>query len=135
MTYLVDANVLSEATKPAPDSKAIEWLRRNERELVVDPIILGEIRFGIHLLPAGRRRRRLEAWFDAGVARIACVPWDAQTGLRWAELLARLRRSGQALPIKDSLIAATALVRGFVVVTRNTRDFKKAGVKVLNPFA
>jgi hypothetical protein len=135
VTYLVDANVLSEATKPAPDSQALEWLRRNERELVVDPIILGEIRFGIHLLPAGRRRRRLETWFDAGVARIACVSWDAQTGLRWAELLARLRRSGQALPIKDSLIAATALVHGFIVVTRNTRDFKKAGVKVLDPFA
>lgn len=135
MTYLVDANVLSEATKHAPDSQALEWLRRNERELVVDPIILGEIRFGIHLLPAGRRRRRLETWFDAGVAHIACVPWDAQTGLRWAELLARLRRSGQALPIKDSLIAATALVHGFIVVTRKTRDFKKAGVKVLDPFA
>ena len=135
MTYLVDANVLSEATKPAPNSRALEWLRRNERELVVDPIILGEIRFGIHLLPAGKRRRRLETWFDAGVARLVCVPWDAQTGLRWAELLARLRRSGEALPIKDSLIAATALVHGFTVVTRNTRDFKKAGVKVLDPFA
>lgn len=135
MTYLVDANVLSEATKPVPDSKAIEWLRRNERELVVDPIILGEIRFGIHLLPAGRRRRILETWFDGGVARIICVPWDARTGLRWAELLAQLRRSGRALPIKDSLIAATALVHGFIVVTRNTRDFKKAGVKVLDPFA
>ncbi len=135
MTYLVDANVLSEATKPVPDSKAIEWLRRNERELVVDPIILGEIRFGIHLLPAGKRRRGLETWFDGGVARIICVPWDARTGLRWAELLAQLRRSGRALPIKDSLIAATALVHGFIVVTRNTRDFKKAGVKVLDPFA
>ena len=135
MTYLVDANVLSEATKPAPDSTAIDWLRRNERELVVDPIILGEIRFGIHLLPAGKRRRRLESWFDAGVAGIICVPWDARTGLRWAELLAQLRRSGRALPIKDSLIAATALVHGFIVVTRNTRDFKKTGVKVLDPFA
>jgi toxin FitB len=134
VTYLVDANVLSEATKPIPDSKAIEWLRRNERELVVDPIILGEIRFGIHLLPAGKRRRRLETWSDAGVARIVCIPWDARTGLRWAELLAQLRRSGRALPIKDSLIAATALVHGFIVVTRNTRDFKKVGVKVLDPF-
>ncbi len=134
MTYLVDANVLSEATKPAPNSKAIEWLRRNEREMAVDPVILGEIRFGIHLLPAGKRRRRLESWFDEGVARIVCVPWDALTGLRWAKLLADLRRSGQSLPIKDSLIAATALVHGFVVVTRNTNDFKKTGVKVLNPF-
>ncbi|MEO5763786.1 MAG: PIN domain-containing protein [Casimicrobiaceae bacterium] len=103
--------------------------------MVVDPIVLGEIRFGIHLLPAGRRRRSLETWFDAGVARITCVPWDAQTGLRWAELLSQLRRSGRALPIKDSLIAATALVHGFIVATRNTRDFKKAGVRVVDPFA
>ena len=135
MTYLVDANVLSEATKPAPDPKAVEWLRRNERELAIDPVILGEIRFGIHLLPAGKRRRRLESWFDEGVARIVCVPWDAPIGLRWAKLLAELRRSGQSLPIKDSLIAATALAHGFIVVTRNTRDFSKAGVKVLDPFA
>ena len=135
MTYLVDANVLSEATKPDPDAKALEWLRRNERELAVDPIILGEIRFGIHLLPAGTRRRRLEAWFESGVARLVCVPWDAKTGLRWAELLAQLRKSGQAMPIKDSLIAATALVHGFTVATRNTRDFRKARVTVLDPFA
>ena len=50
--YLVDANVLSEPTRLAPDIKVLGWLRRNERELAVDPIILGEIRFGIHLLPA-----------------------------------------------------------------------------------
>ena len=107
----------------------------NERELAVDPITLGEIRFGIHVLPAGKRRRRLEIWFDEGVARIACVPLDASTGLRWAKLLAELRRSGQSLPIKDSLIAATAIAHGFIVVTRNTRDFRKTGVKVIDPFA
>jgi hypothetical protein len=135
VTFLVDANVLSEATRPSPDPRAIEWLRRNERELAVDPVILGEIRFGIELLPAGARRRRLEAWFEQGVARIVCVPWDARTGLRWAGLLVALRRSGRALPIKDSLIAATALVHGFTVATRNLRDFRKTGVKVVDPFA
>ena len=135
MTYLVDANVLSEATKPAPEPRALAWLRRNERNLAIDPIVLGEIRFGIHLLPAGRRRRRLETWFDEGVAKIVCVPWDAATGLRWAKLLAELRRSGHSLPIKDSLIAATALVHDFTVATRNTRDFATAGVRVLDPFA
>lgn len=135
MTYLVDANVLGEATKPAPEPRALAWLRRNERDLAIDPIVLGEIRFGIHLLPAGRRRRRLETWFDEGVAKIVCVPWDAATGLRWAKLLAELRRSGHSLPIKDSLIAATALVHDFTVATRSTRDFATAGVRVLDPFA
>ena len=135
MTYLVDANVLSEPTKPAPDPKAVEWLRNHERDIAVDPIILGEIRFGIHLLPVGARRRRLEKWFDDGVSRITCITWDGATGLRWARLLAELRKSGQSLPIKDSLIATTALVHGFTVVTRNTRDFKKTGVKLLDPFS
>ena len=134
MTYLVDANVLSEATKPAPHARVVEWLRRNEREIAVDPIILGEIRFGIHLLPGGRRRQRLERWFNDGVAKIVCLPWEAATGLRWAKLLADLRKSGQSLSIKDSLIAATALVHGLTVVTRNARDFTKTGVRVVDPF-
>ncbi|MSR65532.1 MAG: type II toxin-antitoxin system VapC family toxin [Verrucomicrobiae bacterium] len=103
--------------------------------LRLTPIILGEIRFGIYRLPAGKRRQQLDRWFREGVARIACVPWDAACGLRWAQLLADLRRQGQAMPIKDSLIAATVLVHGLTVVTRNEADFKKAGVKVVNPFA
>jgi toxin FitB len=135
MTYLVDANVLSEPTRPAADPKVVEWLRRHERELAVDPIILGEVRLGILLLHKGKRRTRLEAWFDAGVQRLNCLPWDAQTGLRWAQLLAHLRAAGRAMPIKDSLIAATALVHGLTVVTRNRADFENAGVKIVDPFA
>jgi predicted nucleic acid-binding protein len=134
MTYLVDANVLSEATKPAPDIKVIDWLRRNESEIAIDPIILGEIRFGINILPTGRRRRRLERWFNEGVTKVLCLPWDAATGICWAKLLAGLHNSGQSLSIKDSMIAATALVRGLILVTRDARDFRKTGVKVLNPF-
>ena len=135
MKYLVDANVLSEPTKLTPHDGVVEWLRRNEREIAVDPIVLGEVRFGILLLPRGRRRAKLEGWFRAGVQRLHCLPWEAETGLRWAELLADLRASGRAMPIKDSLIAATALVHGIFVATRNRRDFEKTGVKVVDPFA
>jgi predicted nucleic acid-binding protein len=132
--YLVDANVLSEPTRSAPDLNVIEWLRRHEAELAVDPIILGEIRFGVLLLPKGKRRGRLEHWFDGAVKRLHCLPWEVETGLRWAQLLAVLRESGRAMPIKDSLIAATALVHGLTVATRNRTDFEKAGVKIVDPF-
>jgi hypothetical protein len=132
--YLVDANVLSEPTRPAPRPAVTEWLRRHERTIAVDPVILGEIRYGILLLPRGRRRARLEQWFDEGVRKLQCLPWEAETGLRWAELLARLRASGRAMPVKDSLIAATALANRLTVVTRNVTDFEKAGCPVLDPF-
>jgi predicted nucleic acid-binding protein len=132
--YLVDANVLSEPTRPGPRAAVVSWLRRHERMMVVDPIILGEIRFGILLLARGKRRARLEQWFDEGVRRLHCLPWEAETGLRWAELLARLRATGRAMPIKDSLIAATALANRLTVATRNVDDFEKAGCDIVNPF-
>lgn len=134
MKYLVDANVLSEATKPAPSEAVIQWLRKHESDVAVDPIILGEIRFGIHLLPTGKKKRNLERWFEQGVTRIHCIPWDATTGLRWAKLVADLRKAGQSTPIKDSMIAATALKHELTVVTRNDQDFRKCRAKVVNPF-
>ena len=135
MKYLVDASVLSEATTPEPDKRVVAWLRRHEREIAVDPIILGEVRFGILLLPKGRRREKLQRWFDEGVQRVTCVPFDAPAGLRWAQPLATLRASGHAMPVKDSLIAATALANDFVMVTRNRADFERAGVTIVDPFA
>lgn len=135
MTYLVDGSVLCEPTKLKPRSGVVDWLREHESELVIDAVILGEIRFGILLLPRGRRRDGLERWFADGVDKIACLPWDRAIGLRWAQLLAHLRSTGRAMPVKDSLIAATALFHGLTVATRNRRDFAHAGVKLVDPFA
>ena len=134
MKYLVDANVLSEPTKPTPDPRVVAWLRAHELDIAVNPVILGELRFGLLILPKGRKRAALERWFDAGAGVLNCLPWDAETGLKWAELLARLRRTGKAMPIKDSLIAATALVHGLTVATRNRVDFVNAGVPIVDPF-
>lgn len=82
----------------------------------------------------GRSRDALESWFAEVVRRIRCVPLDANAGLRWAELLARLRSRGRPMPVKDSLIAATALARGLVIVTRDRKDFEPSGVEILDPF-
>lgn len=135
MRFLVDANVLSEATKTAPNEGVLHWLSENEQDFAIDPIILGEIEFGISLLPPGRRRLKLESWFAQGVMRIRCLPWTLASGRRWAKLLGELRSEGRVMPIKDSQIAATALVHGLTVVTRNRKDFEKAGLAVLDPFS
>ena len=134
MKYLVDANVLCEATKPSPNPRVLTWLDQHEADLVVNPVILGEIRFGILLLPTGQKRRRLERWFQEGLAGLPCLPWDLPTGFRWAELLAQLRQTGRSMPVKDSLIAATALVHDLHVASRNRQDFAKTGVDLVNPF-
>jgi predicted nucleic acid-binding protein len=69
--YLVDANVLNEPTKPVPDPQVVAWLRAHEPDVAVDPIIRGEFRFGILILPKGRKPGVLERWFDAGAGRQA----------------------------------------------------------------
>lgn len=135
MKYLVDANVLSEPTKPKPAEQVLDWLSANRRHLAVDPIIVGELRIGILALPAGRKRTSLDHWFDVLTKTIICIPWDAMVGRRWAKLVVDLRRKGQNMPIIDCMIAATALEHGLKIATRNTRDFEKAGAKVVDPFA
>ena len=112
----------------------MDWLREHQPELAVDPHVLAEIRYGIYLLPAGARRKNLERWFLHGVQSLRCVPWDADTGLRWAKLIADLRIAGYTMPLQDSLVAATALKHDLVLVTRNIKDFRHAGAKLLDPF-
>ena len=134
MIYLVDANVLSEPTKQTADSRVVAWLNANESNLIVDSIIIGELRIGILALPRGRKRDRLEQWYESVVETIECLPWDATISRRWAALVVELKRKGETVPLLDGMIAATALQYDLIVATPNTRDFEKTGVKTFNPF-
>lgn len=134
MKYLVDADILSESTKPTPHAAVTEWLQTHEADLLVNPIIMGEVHFGILRLPDGRKRKNLLRWFEDGITRLNVLPLDAGTASFWARLLADLRERGRAMPVKDSLNAASALQHGLTVVTRNTRDYAHAGVPLINPF-
>src|SRR5437879_2642947 len=117
MIYLVDANVLSEPTKRLPEARVVAWLDAHEADLAVDAVTLGEIGIGILALPRGRKRTRLERWFEDVVQTIDCLPWDAAVSRRWAQLVVDLRRQGHTLPVLDSMIAATALAHGLTVAT------------------
>lgn len=132
----MDTNVLSESVKPAPDPKVVAWLREHESELYVSAITIGELRRGIERLPNGRRKTQLRAWLqslgDCMKGRI--LSFNTGTAHVWGQLKAGWDRAGIVVPSLDSQIAATAQRHQLTLVTRNTADFEKTGVKMLNPF-
>jgi predicted nucleic acid-binding protein len=132
--YLLDANILSEPTKATPDPRALEWLRAHEPDIAVDPVIIGELRFGILILSKGRKRTVLEAWFDAGVGRLYCLPLGHGYRPEMGVTACAPSRTGKAMPIKDSPIAATALVHDLAAVTRNRANFANTSVRMVDPF-
>lgn len=134
MKFIADANLLSEPTKPEPAPQVLQWLRRNEEQLAVTPIILGELEYGILLLPASKRKKQLQVWFEKIRSTACCLDFDSKAASSWARLLAHLKSQDHAMPIKDSLIAASAIAHNLTVATRNTRDFKNAKVQLINPF-
>ena len=134
MKYLVDVNVLSEGTKLSPSASAVNWLIEHRRHIFVNPIILGELEFGILILPDSRRRSRLQQWLNSAIKSVPVAEINADTARVWASLLAELRNKGRTMPVKDSLIAATARQYDLTLATRNVTDFRDAGVRVENPF-
>lgn len=135
MAFLLDSNVLCESSKRQPDPAVISWLKKNDRDLQVSVLSLGEMLKGIHLLDPGDRRHDIERWYQRielwAASRLLVM--DGPVLVAWAALYARHQRAGRKLPLMDSFLAATALHHGLTVVTRNTDDFPPE-VTVLNPW-
>jgi toxin FitB len=134
---LIDTNVFSENAKPNPEAIVIEWLRAHESELYVSTITIGEIRRGIERLPDGKRKSQLRKWLqslcDCLQGRI--LGFNTSTANVWGQLKAKWERDGMNVPSLDSQIAATASRHSLTLVTRNTSDFERTGIKILNPFS
>jgi predicted nucleic acid-binding protein len=134
MSFLVDANVLSETTKPEPNASVLAWMEAHDGEVFVSALTLGEIQKGISLYPNSRKRRALEKWFGRLMEALArrILPCDTEASLEWGCHYAALQKKGQRPPLMDSLLAATAKVHGLTVVTRNVKDMP--GVECVNPW-
>ena len=138
MRYLLDTNVVSEWTKPRPNPGVVEWLAQvDEDEVFLSVVTFAELRHGIERLPAGRRRRQLDAWLRGELAqrfegRIALI--DGAIADEWGRLVARHQARGRPIRAMDGLIAATAQVHALTLVTRNAADFQLSVKSVLNPW-
>lgn len=138
MNYLLDTCVISELVARDPNPRVVAWVDSiEEARLYLSVLTIGEIRKGIEKLPSTERRAVLETWLtDSLLARFAgrIAPIDTETMLTWGRLTGALEAAGTPMPAIDSLIAATALHRGFTLVTRNVDDFRRAGVSLINPW-
>ncbi len=135
--FLLDTNVVSEMTKPEPDSRVTTWLRSvSSQDTYLSVITVGEIAEGLERMRASARRRRLSVWFDELLAEYATrvLAIDTAVARAWGVLRAAARSRGKPMPIADTYLAATATVHGLVLVSRNTRDLAPTGVAILDPF-
>jgi predicted nucleic acid-binding protein len=136
MSYLMDTNVLSEWRKAIPNRGVEKWLdsMRHRDDLFISVITIGEICRGVaklHRRNDHRQAAAIESWLAAVKAQFAdrTAPVSVEVAEEWGSI-----DDGRSLPVPDALIAATARVHGWTLVTRNTKDFEQAGVRVLNPF-
>ena len=135
---LLDTNVLSALMRRRPDPVIVSWLDSQAPEsLWTTAVTVFEIRYGIDLLPAGRRRRALESAFDAMLSddlagRVAA--FDGTAAAEAAKLAARRQRIGRSVDFRDTQIAGIALARRADVATGNVRHFEGLGLSIINPW-
>jgi toxin FitB len=134
MSYLLDTNVVSELRKRSPDPHVLAWFETaSSAELFISVLTVGEIRLGIERLRRkdGAQAAGLEQWLaglrDVYADRLAGI--DEQTAQEWGRM-----NVPDPLPVIDGLLAASAKVRGWTLVTRNTADLARSGVNLINPF-
>ena len=138
MSYLLDTCVLSELARPEPDAGVVQWLgEAEEAGLYLSVLTLGELEKGVAKLPSSARRRKIENWVRKDLAerfRGRLLAVDQAVAERWGRLSGESESRGEPLPVIDALVAATSLVHGLEVATRNTADLERCGARCVNPW-
>ncbi len=135
--YLLDTNIISNVTKPAPSELLMAWMAEQiDENLFIASLTVAEIRRGVLENPAGRKRDQLDAWFSGPEGPSALfagrvLPFDERAGLIWARLMAEGTAKGRPRSALDTIIAAVAEANDCTIVTDNEKDF--ADIEVVNP--
>jgi predicted nucleic acid-binding protein len=136
--FLVDTNVVSEMMHPQMHPAVGRWLNRMEADcLFLASTNLAELRFGVAILPPGRRRTNLNSALDyllESLFRGRVLAFDAAAAEQYGVIVSRARLRGRTIEMADGQIAAIAAVLGYAVATRDTGPFEAAGVQVINPW-
>jgi predicted nucleic acid-binding protein len=135
--YLLDTNIISNVTKPAPSPALLAWMvEQNDLDLFICSLTVAEIQRGLLEKPAGKKRAVLEAWFAGPEGPPALfagrvLPFDEKAARIWARLMADGTAKGRPRSALDMMIAAIAEANDCIVATDNEKDF--AGLKFINP--
>lgn len=134
---ILDTNVVSEAMSPNPNSNVVDWLISTPVDrLHLTTITVGELLFGVALLPEGHRKRA----YCETIARTMeyyqnrTFAFDASAAIAYADVRAKRQRAGRPVSTQDAQIAAIARANGCAVATRNVKDFEDAGIPLINPW-
>jgi predicted nucleic acid-binding protein len=135
---VLDTNVLSEVLKPAPADTVLRWLADQPPAAVfTTTITLAEILYGLEVLPEGKRRSRLLTAIERMFAEQfdgRILPFDEEAARLFAAIAASRFAAGRPISQSDAMIAAIARSHRAAVATRNTSDFERCGVRVVNPW-
>lgn len=136
---LLDTNVISEPLRPSPQARVAEWIDAQPLEtLYLSTMTVAELRAGVALMPAGKRRAALHECLEERVLPMFAgrvLPFDMACTNAYAELMARVRTAGSGIETADACIAAVALANRFIVATRDKNPFLAIGLTVIDPWA
>jgi toxin FitB len=135
VSWLLDADVLSQPAKTRGNRPVIEWLEREQDACYTSTIVIAQIAYWVRT-KEGRSRTRLQQWLRRSVEALEgrILSFNVATAHVWADQQFLLEQAGQLMPVEDSYIAATARRHDLTIVTGNDKDFRRPGLKVFNPF-
>ena len=136
--YLLDTNIVSNPSRAHPHPPIVDWIGAQQAgDLFISTFTIAEIRKGILLMPAGRKRNELQLWFDSSTGPLSpfqgrILPFDEAAALEWAKLIADGFLKGKPRSGLDMIVAAVALANNCTLVTANEKHFRDV-VPFLNP--